>query len=107
MIKSWALLLLALAGCSAPDTTGVKAIVGARIEGSPPIEYSVVVIAEGKFRAVGPQAITPVPKGAELTDGKGRVISGVLEAGKPADLVIRNAATGSVESTMKSGEWIK
>jgi cytosine/adenosine deaminase-related metal-dependent hydrolase len=85
----------------------MKAIVGARIEGPPVIEYSVVVIADGKFRAVGPQATTPVPKGAALTDGKGRVISDPLEVGQPADLVLRNAATGSVESAMKNGEWVK
>jgi imidazolonepropionase-like amidohydrolase len=96
-----------MAGCSAPEATGVKVIVGARMDGPPVVEYAVVVIAEGKFRAVGPQATTPVPKGAEIIGGLGKVIEGSLEAGKPADLVLRNAATGSVESTMKNGEWVK
>ena len=26
---------------------------------------------------------------------------------QPADLVLRNAATGAVESAMKNGEWVK
>jgi len=111
-MKSWSLLAisLVLAGCSAPEPSGVKVIVGAKLApaaGQPAIEYSVIVIADGKIRAVGPQATTPVPKGSEITSGMGRVITDPLEIGKPADLVLRDAATGSVEATMKNGEWVK
>ena len=95
-----------LASCASPPPSGVKAIVGARLEAGS-IEYSVVVVAEGKVRAVGPQATTPVPKGSEITDGKGRMIHESIEVGQPADLVLRNAATGSVVASMKNGEWVK
>lgn len=107
-IQIWVTLLL-LTGCAAPPPSGVKAIVGARLEaeGKPVIEYSVVVIAEGKFRAVGPQATTPVPKGSEISGGPGRVLRGKVEAGQPADLVVVNTSTGAVEATMHNGEWVK
>jgi hypothetical protein len=103
--KACATLVLMLVGCSAPEPSGVKAIVGARL--SPAVEYSVVVVAEGKIRAAGPQSTTPVPKGAEITDGKGRVLSGAIEVGQPADLELRNASTGAVEAVMRRGEWVK
>jgi cytosine/adenosine deaminase-related metal-dependent hydrolase len=104
-----------LVGCTRPGESGVKAIVGAKLErgaGMPVLEYSVVVIAGGKFRAVGPQSSIPVPKDAEIVRGTGKIIepdSGgdPIEAGKPANLVMRDAATGSVESTMHNGDWIQ
>jgi imidazolonepropionase-like amidohydrolase len=106
--------LVVLAGCSAPEPAGVKAIVGAKLQASAqaaPIEYSVVVVADGKITAAGAQATTPVPKGAEITSGKGKIVEpapgGSIEPGKPADLVLRDAASLSVESTMHNGEWVK
>ena len=69
--------LLLLAGCAAPEESGVKTIVGAKLQpggGQPGIEYSVVVIAGGKFRAVGPQAMVPVPKGSAITAGLGKIV---------------------------------
>jgi len=57
--------------------------------GRAPIEYSVVVIEDGKFREAGPQASTPVPKGAQMIRGIGMTIEAVpggvaIEPGQPA-----------------------
>lgn len=114
------LLLLACAlfcaACStAPTEPGLKAIVGGRLEASldaEPIEYSVVVIADGKIRAAGPQASTPVPKGAETISAKGMVIqpmpyTGRIAAGEPADLMLRDAETQAPDRLMRDGEWIQ
>jgi hypothetical protein len=99
-----------LCACSAPEPSGVKAIVGARMEpgsGQAPIEHSVVIVENGKIREAGPQATTPVPKGAEITGGPGRIVRGDIEPGAPANLEIVDAATGKVEATMRNGEWVK
>jgi hypothetical protein len=98
------LCLLTLAGCTSPQDSGVKAIVGARLDGIP---YSVVVIANGKITAAGPQADVPVPKGAEITRGIGKIVSGHIAPGEPADLVLQDASTGQTEMTMHNGEWLK
>ena len=95
----------ALAACVSPQESGVKVIVGAKL-GS--IDYSVVVISNGKFQAVGPQATTPVPKGSEITSGLGMTIEpvpggGPIETGQPANLVLRGGAT---ERVMRNGEWV-
>jgi hypothetical protein len=109
----WLLLLLtvALAACVSPEESGVKVIVGAKLIAAPgraPIDYSVVVIEKGKFREVGPQQSTPVPKGAEMTRGIGMTIEplpggGPIEVGKPADLILK----GSPDRVMKAGEWVR
>ena len=76
--------------------------------GRAPIDYSVVVIEGGKFRAVGPQSSTPVPKGAEIIQGLGMTIEpgpdGVpIEPGRPADLLMK----GATEKRMHAGEWVR
>ena len=104
-----AFAILSLAACS-PQPSGVKAIVGARLEpgeGKPAIEYSVIVIADAKIRAAGPQATTPVPKGAEITGGVGRVIRADLQPGQAANLVMLDGLTGAAAATMRNGEWVK
>ncbi len=106
------MLALTLTACTSPQESGVKVIVGARLEpgeGRPPIDYSVVVIADGKFRAVGPQASTPVPKGSEITQGLGMTIEPIpggdpIEAGRNANLVMKG--NGS-ERTMSNGKWVQ
>jgi hypothetical protein len=109
-------LLLLLASCGSPaDSSPVKVIVGAQLDPGherPRIEHSILVIRDGKFQAVGPQASTPVPKGAQITSGMGKLItpmasSGLIASGEPADLVLRNAATNSAEKVMHGGEWLK
>jgi hypothetical protein len=105
------LLLMAMTACVSPEESGVKAIVGARLIAAPgraPVDYSVVVIEKGKIREVGPESSTPVPKGAELTRGMGMTVEplpggGQIEAGKPADLVLK----GSTDRVMKAGEWVR
>jgi len=105
------LAALSMTACISPESSGLKVIVGARLiaaPGQPPIEYSVVVIENGKFRDVGPQATVPVPKGAELTRGIGMTIepapgSGPIEPGRPADLVLR----GATQRVMRDGQWVQ
>ncbi len=98
------LCVLALSACTSPQESGVKVIVGARLESIP---YSVIVIANGKITAAGPQADIPVPKGAEITRGIGKIVTGHIAPGEPADLVLQDAATGRTEMTMRNGEWLK
>ena len=117
MKKSILLLMLALlASCGSPaDSSPVKVIVGAQLDpghDNPRLEYSVIVIRDGKFQAVGPEASTPVPKGAQIIAGKGKLVtpapsSALIAAGEPADLVLRDAATNSAEKIMHDGEWLK
>jgi hypothetical protein len=109
-------LVLLLASCGSPsDTSGAKVIVGAQLDpghDNPRLEHSVIVIRDGKFQAVGPQQSTPVPKGAQITSGMGKLVtpapgSALIAPGQPADLVLRNAATNSAEMIMHDGEWLK
>jgi hypothetical protein len=90
-------------------------IVGAKLitaPGAAPIEYSVIVIQDGKFREVGPQSSTPVPKGAEMTRGLGMIIEpvpggGPIEPGKPADLFLKyKDRQGTPDRIMRKGEWL-
>jgi hypothetical protein len=99
-----------LAGCTSPQDSGVKVIVGARLESGanrPPIEYSVVVIADGKIRAAGTQAAVPVPKGSLIISGLGMTVEPVpggnpIEAGRQANLILK----GTVDRYMRNGEWV-
>jgi imidazolonepropionase-like amidohydrolase len=107
------LLAFLLVCCASPSD--VKVIVGAKLDpgrDNPRLEHSIVVIRDGKFEAVGPQASTPVPKGAQITSGMGKLVtpppgSSLIAAGEPADLMLRDAATDSVEKTMHDGEWLQ
>jgi len=93
--------ILALAGCTSPS--GVKVIVGAKL-GS--IDYSVVVIENGKITAAGPQSQIPVPKGSTITSGIGMTIEpdgDSIEPGRPANLILKGAAT---TRKMHNGEWL-
>jgi len=109
-------LVLLLASCGSPsDSSPVKVIVGAQLDpghDNPRIEHSVIVIRDGKFQAVGPQQSTPVPKGAQITSGMGKLVtpapgSALIAPGQPADLVLRDAATNSAQLVMHDGEWLK
>lgn len=104
-------LAVVLAGCVNPEDSGMRVIVGAKLEagdGQSPIEYSVVVVKDGKFQAVGPQATTPVPIGAEITRGNGMTIEPApggnpIAVGRPANLVLK----GDHERIMRSGAWVQ
>jgi len=107
LLRPGLLLFAIFSGCSAPPSD-VKVIVGAKITGKPDLAYSVVVIDHNKFRAVGAQSDVPVPKGSEITSGLGKILEGdAIEAGQPANLVLRDASTGLIERTMRNGEWSK
>ncbi len=103
-------MLLFLAGCVHPGDDGVQVIVGAKLDpgaGRAPVEYSVVVVADGKFQAVGPQASTPVPIEAKKTNGLGMTIEPIpggnpIEAGLPANFVLK----GAHQRTMRAGVWV-
>jgi hypothetical protein len=103
MKKLFALAALALAGCTSPDASGVKVIVGAKLGA---IDYSVVVIENGKITAAGPQSQVPVPKGSEITRGIGMTIEpdgDSIEPGHPANLILK----GPTERKMHNGEWVQ
>lgn len=103
--------LLFLHGCVHPEDSGVQVIVGAKLEAAPgraPLEHSVVVVADGKFQAVGPQSSTPVPIGAKMTQGLGMTIEPVpggdpIETGRAANLVLK----GDHERVMRGGAWVR
>ena len=108
-------LAVLLVSCTSPAPSGVKVIVGAKLDpghDNPRLEHSVIVIRDGKFQAVGPQASTPVPKGSQMISGGGKLItpvpsSALIAPGEPADLVLRDAATNAAEMIMHDGEWLK
>ena len=100
---------LLLAGCASPQESGVKVIVGAKLNAW---EYSVVVIADGKFRAVGPQASTPVPKGSKIASGLGMSIEPApggepIEAGRAANLILKSSQAGTPDRVMRNGQWVR
>lgn len=103
------LLAFGAASCAHPSAEGVRpiAIAGARLEpggGNPPIEYSIVIVEDGKFRAVGSQASIPMPKEAEIVDGLHHTIvpdGNPIEAGQPANLILK----GPKGRTMREGKW--
>jgi len=107
-------LAILLMSCTSPSS-GVKVIVGAKLDpghDNPHLEHSVIVIRDGKFEAVGPQASTPVPKGSEMISGSGKLVTPVpstalIAPGEPADLVLRDAATNVAEKVMQDGERLK
>ena len=113
-MRALCLFSLLLAGCTAPPSP-VKVIVGAELDpghDNPRLEHSVIVIRDGKFQAVGPQESTPVPKGAQMISGRGKLVTPVpstalIAVGEPADLVLRDASTTSAEMIMHDGEWLK
>jgi hypothetical protein len=109
MKKLLVFAFIALAACTSPDASGVKAIVGAKLvnPGHPPIDYSVVVIENGKITAAGPQSAIPVPKGSAITKGLGMTVEAepgeAIEPGRAANLILK----GATERKMHNGEWIQ
>lgn len=83
------LLVVLLSACGAESWQSVDSesvpitILGARLidgTGADPIEDSVVVVEGTRIRAVGARVETPVPKGGEIIDGRGKtVMPGLIE----------------------------
>jgi hypothetical protein len=100
-----------LSACTHPQDSGVKVIVGAKLEngqGRTPLDYSVVIVADGKIQAAGPQSSTPVPNGAVMIRGLGMTLEPIpggdpIEPGRPANLVLK----GATERVMHNGEWVQ
>jgi hypothetical protein len=116
LVGTLAVSMLGIAACSPSQPSSLKVIVGARLIAAPgrgPIEHSVVVIDEGKFREVGAQASTPVPKGAQMIQGIGMTIEAVpdggpIEPGQPANLVMKGSPEkGLTDRVMRNGEWVR
>jgi imidazolonepropionase-like amidohydrolase len=115
-----AVLVLLAGACAEPPVPETKVIVGATlIDGvNPPLEYSVIVVREGKIAAVGPQQSTPIPPGSEKVNGLGKFVvasnrSSRLEPGSPADLLLLSGSpVGSsddyhnIERRMVAGKWV-
>src|SRR2546425_306574 len=73
------LIVLALPGCGdrSFDAGPVTAILGAKLidgAGGPPVEDSVVVVANGRIRAAGARSQVPVAKDSARVDAAGKVI---------------------------------
>jgi hypothetical protein len=116
LVAMLAVGILGTVACMPEQPSGVKVIVGAKLIAAPgraPIDYSVVVIDGGKFREVGQQALTPVPKGAQMIQGIGMTVEAVpngtpIEAGQPANLVMKGSPEkGLTDRVMRNGEWVR
>lgn len=111
--------LVAVSACGGMESAGeggaMIAIVGAQLQTSLDAEiipFSVVVVADGKIEAAGPQADVPVPKDAETVQGAGMLIlplpyNATIEAGQPANLQLQDAETGAPRGIMTDGEWVE
>ncbi|BDC47757.1 hypothetical protein F183_A00730 [Bryobacterales bacterium F-183] len=111
-MKTYLLLsaLLLIGSCAHPSAEGVRpiAIAGARLEpggANPPIDYSIVIVEDGKFRAVGPQTSVPLPKEADVVDGLNQTIvadGNPIAVGQPANLTLKGPKG---VRTMREGKW--
>lgn len=115
-----AILLIANAcGTPKPDFT-VKVLIGATTitaPGAAPIEDSIVVVAKGKIREVGPRRDVPVPQASDRTDLTGEWVVPAegtsITPGQPANLmVLKHAPNGvkpadpaDVGARLEGGEW--
>ena len=71
------LLSLPLNGFALAQTAPVLAVVGGTLidgTGRPPIENSVIVIANGRFTAAGRNGEVTVPQGAQIVDASGKTV---------------------------------
>src|ERR1700728_4736569 len=77
------LLSLPLSGLVCAQTAPVLAVVGGTLidgTGRPPIENSVIIIANGRFTAAGRNGEVTVPQGAQIIDASGKtVLPGFLD----------------------------
>jgi hypothetical protein len=65
-----------LASCKPPEESNYKSIIGAVLIDPevPLISRSVIVVAGARIRAIGQQASTPIPAGADKVDGAGKFL---------------------------------
>ena len=96
--------------CSDSGTPANISIVGAKLDdgtGKPLLDYSVVVVSDGKIKAAGRQQDVPVPKEGQIVGGLNSTLEpldgGTIEPGKPANLRLR----GAINREMRKGQWVK
>jgi len=89
-----ALLALFLCACQPPEGSHSKAIIGAvLIDGTsgPPLSDSVVVVSDGRIRAVGRRSSVEIPSEADKIDGSARflapVVVDICESASPPGLI--------------------
>src|SRR5271157_2308841 len=89
-----ALLALFLCACQPPEGSHSKAIIGAvLIDGTsgPPLSDSVVVVSDGRIRAVGRRSNVEIPSEADKIDGSARflapVVVDICESASPPGLI--------------------
>jgi imidazolonepropionase-like amidohydrolase len=78
----FSIISVCFAGDQDQEPKSIAVIGGKLIDGTgaPPFEDAVIVIADGKFRAIGPQGKVTIPKEAEIIDVKGKtVIPGLID----------------------------
>lgn len=75
-----------LAACGGPAEPRVEVLIGATLinsGGKPPTERSVVIVEDGRIKAVGDQPTLPIPAGSAKTDLSGRfLVPAPVEASK-------------------------
>ncbi len=104
-------LLLAaamLAACNPASNERIQVLIGGKLidrPGAAPLEHSVVIVEDTKFRAVGSQVHTPIPPASVKVDASPYTVRGTLiEAGAEANLELVDAQ-GQVSRRMVAGKW--
>ena len=106
-----ALVLLAavwLVGCNPASNERIQVLIGGKLidrPGAAPLEHSVVIVEDTKFRAVGSQVHTPIPPASIKVDASPYTVRGTLiVAGAEANLELVDAQ-GQVSRRMVAGKW--
>lgn len=85
-VKRVCLAVLAAASCGGPKLERAQVLIGATLlnsGGRAAVERSVIVVEDGRFKAVGDQPTLPIPAGTEKVDLTGRfLIPAPVEAPK-------------------------
>ncbi len=101
-----ALLMIGLAACT--PANGPTVVVGATaMTKNGAVADSVVILDGPTVGTIGTRIATPIPKGAHLVDGMGRVLvatSGALEPGAPADLDLVDRPGAAPHLTIRGGK---
>ena len=94
---------------SACQNSGVKVLIGATAivaPGAPPIEDSVIIVAEGRIRSVGIRKDVPIPQDSERLDLTGKRVEpapgGRIAVNESADLVVTGPNSNR---RMLHGQW--
>jgi imidazolonepropionase-like amidohydrolase len=106
---------------STGDSPSIKVLIGATVlpvQGGRPLLDSVIVIEDGKIRAVGERKYIPIPQDSERSDVTGMWFlpepGKTLIAGQPADMLVMDGApvgdvfpnSEYVRHRIKAGVWV-